>query len=188
MPSRDGVPLAPAPALPGLCCVRVCAGAGSGGPCPGDLLCAAPTRRLAPGPLVFMPLYKRQRICRMVFLYVPFKRPSFGFLLLQAPALQPPSPPRGAARGGGRGSSLGLAFAVVTQNVRVAFLCCPVAPGPGGVWLHLAPLGVKGGGRAGALLRGGGVLSRTLPPLTPPRRWELFRLPAVAPPREPVQA
>lgn len=99
-PSRDGWapgPPPPAPALRGLCCVRVSVPGGAvGGPCPGDLLCAAPKRRLASGSLVFMPLYKWQRICRIVFLYVPFKRPSFGFPLLQAPAPEPPcSLPRG---------------------------------------------------------------------------------------------
>lgn len=97
-PSHDGWAPGPLPpALRGLCCVRVSVpGRAASGPCPGDLLCAALKRRLASGFLVFMPLYKRQRICRMVFLYVPFKRPSFGFPLLQAPAPELPcSPPRG---------------------------------------------------------------------------------------------
>lgn len=111
MPSRDGQWPGPlAAALWGLCCVRVSVpGGAAGGPCPGDLLCAAPKCRLASGSLVFMPLYKRQRICRMVFLYVPFKRPSFGFPLLQAPAPQPPLlPVKGLLGAGAGGPASGL--------------------------------------------------------------------------------
>lgn len=104
-----------------------------------------------------------------------FKRPSFGFPLLQAPAPQPPcSPPRGC-EGQGLQNGLRFAFAVVTKNVRVAFLFYPAALFPGG------SVGAKGSGtgqggvgrgsplaRAGALLRSGGVPSWTLShPLVP---------------------
>lgn len=138
--------------------VSLCQGT-AGGPCPQDLLCAAPKHRLASSSLVFMPLYKRQRICRMVFLYVPFKRPSFGFPLLPVLALQPRIPPWGCW-GGGRQPGLRFAFAVVTKNVRVAFLFSPAAPFPG----VREGRGQRGGSArappacAGALLHSGRVL------------------------------
>ncbi|KAJ7411183.1 GH3 domain containing [Pitangus sulphuratus] len=77
----------------------------------------------------------------MVFLYVPFKRPSFGFPLLPAPALQPPAPPAGLL-GQGLGArpqgsllyldALGAAFPRALAHRGTALLHwtpgCPRAP------------------------------------------------------------
>lgn len=59
------------PAQRGLPCLCLCAQPRGwqprGGSRPTDLLCAVPKRRVVSSSLMFMPLYKRQRICRMVF-------------------------------------------------------------------------------------------------------------------------
>lgn len=106
-----------------------------------------------------------------------------------------PAPRRGAAWGGGRVSGLGFAFAVVTKNVRVAFLFYPVAPVPGAAWAHWALMqsgrGVGWGSppaRAGALLHSGGVSSRTSsPPRAPQGCGSLFSSWPRHPPPERVQ-
>lgn len=118
--------------------VSLCQGT-AGGPCPQDLLCAAPKHRLASSSLVFMPLYKRQRICRMVFLYVPFKRPSFGFPLLPALVLQPLTPPVGLlgapspASGSLSQSSLRMYMSPSCSPPQLRAQGCVRAEGRGGV-------------------------------------------------------
>lgn len=74
MPSRDRQPRGPtlAPSAAGTVpCLCLCAQPGGrrpwGGSRPTDLLCAVPKCRVVSSSLMFMPLYKRQRICRMVF-------------------------------------------------------------------------------------------------------------------------
>lgn len=98
-----------------------------------------------------------------------------------------PAPHRGAAWGGGRVSGLGFAFAVVTKNVRVAFLFYPVAPVPGAAWAHWA-LMQSGRGSAGAppgpcwrsAPQRRGLLLDLVSSSGPPRMWEPLQLPASA--------
>lgn len=164
--------------------VSLCQGT-AGGPCPQDLLCA-PKHRLASSSSVFMPLYKQQRICRMVFLYVPFKRPSFGFPLLPALALQPPSP-RGAA-GAGATSPASGSLSQSSLRMYMSPSCSPPRLRSQGC--------VRAEGRGGALPGSSSLCWCSAPqwqgpcisssPL-PPRMQEPLWLPASVSPLEPVQ-
>lgn len=155
MPNRDGWAPGPPPSAPapwGLCCVRVSVPGGGLRVGPVPQICSVLPRNAGWRPALWClcPCINGSGFVAWFSCMFLFKRPSFGFPLLQAPAAEPPrSPPRGC-RGRGPGGIPGLAFAftVVTKNVRVAFLFYPVAPSPGGA---LAPRALVWGRRGGQL-------------------------------------
>lgn len=156
MPNRDGWAPSPPPSAPapwGLCCVRVSVPAGGLRVGPVPQICSVLPRNAGWRPALWClcPCINGSGFVAWFSCMFLFKRPSFGFPLLQAPAAEPPrSPPRGCW-GWGPGGIPGLAFAftVVTKNVRVAFLFYPVAPSPGGALASRALVWGRRGGSAG---------------------------------------
>lgn len=135
------------PALRGLC--RVCvsvpnrgAGGRGGVLAPQILLCAVPKCRVVSSSLMFMPLYKRQRICRMVFPVCSFYTAQLRLSASARGGAAPLPADPGGGRGGPAAGSLSAAATRMYVCASVFYRGDPVPRAGGGSLRCRGPLQV----------------------------------------------